>query len=437
MDNYQGIQVADPYRWLEDVDSAETMAWIEAQNKLTFKYLEQIPARDRLRERLTSLWNFSRAMTIYHRGNRYFQFRNSGLQNQDVFYVMDNPTAAGKVLLDPNNLSEDGTAALNTWAISTDGEWLAYAISRSGSDWVEWRVRNVSTGEDLTETLKWSKFSGAAWAHDNSGFYYCRYAAPAEGEVYQEANYNQTIHFHHLNTPQSEDILVYSRPDQPEWGFGIEVSTDGRYLAIIVTQGTDIRNRFFYKDLEMNGEVIELISKLEAAYTFIGNDDNVFYFQTDLDAPKGKLIAIDISNPELSKWKTILAEGNDTLEATSIINDQFVTINLHDAHETIKTYSLSGKFLKDIELPTLGSVTYGYESTLAGRRVDKEMYYLFHSFAYPVTVYRYDFEEARSDIIFKPSIDFDFSPYTTRQIFVKSKDGTKVPMFLVHHNSRN
>jgi prolyl oligopeptidase len=432
VDNYHGTQVPDPYRWLEDVDSPETIAWVEAQNKLTFGYLGQIPARDRIRKRLTSLWDFNRAMTIYHRGNKYFQFRNSGLQNQDVFYVMDSPTATGKVLLDPNTISKDGTAALNTWSVSEDGNWLAYAISMSGSDWVEWRVRNVTNEEDLPETLEWSKFSGAAWAHDNTGFYYCRYAAPAEGEVYQEANYNQTIQFHRLNSQQSEDTLVYARPDRPEWGFGPEVSNDGRYLAIPVSQGTDTRNRFFYQDLQSMGEVVELIPELEAAYYFIGNDGHMFYFQTDRDAPKGHLIAIDITHPEMNNWKTLIPESSDTLETVTIINDKFVVIYLNDAHELIKYFSLAGKFLGEVQLPTLGSVTYGYASTLAGRRSDKEMYYLFHSFAHPVTVFRYDFGSGKSEIIFKPSIKFDFSPYITRQVFATSKDGSKVPMFLVH-----
>jgi len=432
VDDYHGTAVTDPYRWLEDVDSPETLAWVEAQNELTFGYLRQIPGHDRLRKRLTSLWDFGRAMTIHHRGSRYFQFRNSGLQNQDVLYVMDSPNAPGRVLLDPNILSEDGTAALNTWSASEDGNWLAYAISHSGSDWVEWHILNVENGEDLPETLEWSKFSGAAWAHDHSGFYYCRYATPAEGEVYQEANYNQTVYFHRLSTPQSEDVPVYARPDQPEWGFGPEVSNDGRYLVMTVTQGTDTRNRFFYKDLQMNGEVIELIPDLEAAYYFIGNDGPVFYFQTDREAPKGRLIAINISQPEIPNWKTLIPEGSDTLEAITIINNQFVTIYLQDAHELLKRFALDGMPLGEIQLPTFGSVMYGYTPTLAGRREDKEMFYLFHSFAYPVTVFRYDFKTGKSEVIFKPSIQFDFSPYVTRQVFVTSKDGTKVPMFLVH-----
>jgi prolyl oligopeptidase len=437
VDNYHGTLVPDPYRWLEDVDSTETLEWVKAQNELTFGYLEQIPARDRLRKRLTNLWDFSRAMTIHHRGSRYFQFRNSGLQNQDVLYVMDSFSDAGRVLLNPNTFSEDGTAALNTWSVSEDGNWLAYAISRSGSDWVEWRVRKVENGEDLPEILEWSKFIGAAWAHDNSGFYYCRYAAPADGEAFQEANYNQKVYFHNLHTPQSDDILIYARPDQPEWGFGPEVSNDGRYLALTVSKGTDTRNRFFYKDLQTNGEVVELLPTLEAAYYFISNDGPLFYFRTDKDAPKSRLIAIDVTHPEQPNWKTLIPEGSDTLEAVTIINNQFIAIYLHDAHEILRHFSLNGTLSGEIPLPTLGSVTYGYDSTLAGRREDKEMFYLFHSFAHPVTVFRYDFETDKSDIIFKPSIQFDFSPYLTRQVFVTSKDGTRVPMFLVHRADLN
>jgi prolyl oligopeptidase len=442
VDNYHGTPVTDPYRWLEDVDSPETLAWVKAQNELTFSFLEQILERDQLRKHLTSLWDFERARTIHHRGSHYFQFRNSGLQNQDVLFVMDKPSASGQILLDPNTFSEDGTASLNTWSVSDNGNWLAYAISHSGSDWVEWRIRNVQSGEDLKETLEWSKFSGAAWAHDHSGFYYCCYTAPAEGEVYQEANYNQTVYFHHLNTLQNNDTLVYARPDQPEWGFNPEVSNDGRYLALSVWQGTDTRNRFFYKDLQTNGDVIELIPDLEAAYFFIGNDGPVFYFKTDRDAPKGRLIAIDISQPKIPDWKTLIQEGADTLEAVTIINDQFIMIYLHDAHELLKHFSLDGTPLGEIQLPTLGSVTYSDDSPLAGRREDKEMFYLFHSFAYPVTVFRYDFETGKSEMIFKPSIQFNFTPYVTRQVFVTSKDGTRVPMFLVHRtdlkpNSQN
>ena len=432
IDDYYGTPVADPYRWLEDVDAPEALEWIKNQNEVTFKYLAQIPARDRLRRRLTELWDYPRAMTIHHRGQRYFQFRNSGLQNQDVLYVMGDQKDPGHVFLDPNKLSEDGTAALNSWSVSEDGNWLAYAISRSGSDWMEWHIRDVSSGEELPEKLEWSKFSGAAWAHDNSGFYYCRYTPPAEGEVYQEANYNQAVCFHRLKTQQNADLLIYARPDQPEWGFYPEVSIDGRYLVLAVSQGTDTRNRLFYKDLQKDDEMVELIPDLEATYFFIGNDETVFYFQTDLKTPRGSLLAIDITQPERSRWKTLIPEGADTLEAVTIINNQFISIYLHDAYELLKRFTLEGTFLGEIQLPMLGSVTHSYGSTLAGRREDKEMFYLFHSFAQPVTVLRYDFETNSSETVFKPAIAFDFSPFITRQVFVTGKDGTKIPMFLVH-----
>jgi prolyl oligopeptidase len=440
IEDYHGTSVPDPYRWLEDVDSPETLDWIKRQNELTFGWLEQVPGRDQIRERLTGLWDFPKRMTIEHKArteqgrsdNRYFQFRNTGLQNQDLLYVMNDPTDRGRVLLDPNKLSEDGTAALNVTSISDDGEWLAYAVSRSGSDWQVWHIRAVGTGQDLPEMLEWSKFSGAAWAHDGSGFYYCRYAEPAEGEAYQQTNYDQKLYFHRLNTPQSDDPLVYERPDQPEWGFGAEVTDDGRYLVLAVWQGTDTRNRFFYRDLSGAEEMVELIPDLEAAYDFIGNDGPLFYFRTDLAAPRARLILIDTTQPDKGRWKTLIPESGDVLEAVKLINDQFVEIYLHDAHELVKRFALDGTPLGEISLPTLGSVSYGYVATLAGRRQDKELFYLFHSFAYPITVFRYDFDTDQSEALFAPPIQFDFSPFVTRQVFVPSKDGTMIPMFLVH-----
>ena len=432
VEDYHGTPVADLYRWLEDADSPETLDWIRRQNELTFGWLEQIPGRQRIGERLSELWDFPKRSTIRHKGSLYFQFRNSGLQNQDVLYVMQDYRDEGRILLDPNGLSQDGTAALNDSSVSDDGAWLAYAVSRSGSDWQIWHIRNVQTGEDLPDSLEWSKFSGAAWAHDNSGFYYCRYPAPAEGEAYQGANYNQKLYFHRLNTPQSSDTLVYERPDRPEWGFGAEVSDDGRYLVLGVWQGTDSRNRLFYQDLSTAREMIELIPDLEAAYNFIGNDGPLFYFRTDLDAPRARIIAIDVTRPGKANWRTLLPEGADVLEAVTLVNDQFVIIYMHDAHELLRRFGLDGTPLGEIPLPTLGSVSLAYIPTLAGKREDKELFYLFHSFAHPVTVFRYDFQSGRSEALFTPPIQFDFSPYVTRQVFVPGKDGTQVPMFLVH-----
>jgi prolyl oligopeptidase len=425
--NFHGTLVRDPYRWLEDVDAPETLEWVKRQNELTYAYLAQIPARERLRERLTGLWDYAKAEAPFQRGGLYFQFRNTGLQNQGVLYVAESPTAVGRILLDPNSLSEDGTAALNELAVSEDGRWLAYTISRSGSDWQAWRIRSVETGADLPETLTWSKFSGAAWAKDSSGFYYGRYPAPAEGETYQQANYNQQLVFHRLNTPQAEDRLVYARPDQPEWGFGAEVSEDGRYLLLSVWQGTDTRNRFFYKDLQTDQPVVELIPDLESAYHFVNNDGTLFYFQTDLSAPRGCLLIIDISQPAQANWKTLIPESADVLESVHLIGGQLIALYMHDARHALRRFALDGTPLGEIPLPGLGSLP-----ALTGRRHDDELFYTFSAYLAPSTVYRYDFKTGASELVFSPKIDFDFSAYETRQVFVPSKDGTQIPMFLTH-----
>jgi prolyl oligopeptidase len=252
VDELHGVRVADPYRWLEDSDSAEAKEWIAAQNTLTFDFLEEVPAREQIGKRLTQLWDYARAWAPVKRRGRYFQARNSGLQNQNVLYVQDElgngQKSEARLLLDPNTLSTDGTVALNSWAVSEDGNWLAYAASASGSDWQSWRIRDVRTGEDLPDLIEWSKFSGAAWRKDGSGFYYARYDAPESGKDYSDVNYYQKVYFHKLGETQAQDQLVYERPDQKEWGFGASVSEDGRYLIIAVWQGTDVRNRVFYQD---------------------------------------------------------------------------------------------------------------------------------------------------------------------------------------------
>lgn len=427
VDDYHGTLVADPYRWLEDVDSPETLDWIRRQNELTFSFLESIPACAKIRERLTELWNFPKAAAPHKHGGRYFQLRNSGLQNQDVLYLLDSLHAAPVLLLDPNALSADGTIALNTWSVSKDGRWLAYALSASGSDWLTWRVRDVNTSEDLPEVIEWSKFSGAAWLEDNSGFYYERYAPPAEGKTFQGANYNQQLYFHRLNTPQSDDILIYERPDHKEWGFASAVSDDGRYLILQVWEGTDTRNRLFYQDLQAGGGVVELIAELEAGYAFVGNDGPVFYFRTDLDAPRGRLIAIDSANPSRENWRTFIPQSVDVLESVSLVHDQFIALYLHDAHHKIERFDLTGHPLGEITLPTLGSLL-----MLTGERKDDELFYTFNSFVVPPQVYHYDFTSDTSEVFWSPALRFDPSPYETHQAFVTSQDGTRVPLFLVH-----
>jgi prolyl oligopeptidase len=427
VDDYHGTQVADPYRWLEDTYSAETNAWIEAQNKVTFEFLEAIPERGKIQARLTELWDYPKVSAPLQRGGRYFQSRNTGLQNQDVLFVQESLQHEGRVLIDPNGLSPDGTVALTSWEVSKDGRWLAYATSASGSDWLTWRVRDVNTGQDLPDLIEWSKFSGASWLPDQTGFYYSGYDAPQPGKEFESTNYFQKLYFHRLGQPQAADELVYHRPDHKEWGFGGFVSEDGKYLIIAVWQGTEVRNRLFYRDLQAGSEVIELIPDLEAEYTFVGNDGPVFYFLTNLDAPRRRVIAIDTNQPAKENWITLIPQTTDTLEAVGMVNHQFICLYLQDAHHVLKRYERDGSFLGEIGLPMIGSVV-----TLYGRREDKELFYAFQSFVCPTTIYRYDFAEDASQVLHKPIIQFDLNLYDTRKVFATSQDGTRVPMFLVH-----
>lgn len=426
VDIYHGQPVPDPYRWLEDLDSERTRAWIEAQNQLTFDYLQRIPARQRLLERLTQLWNYEKYSQPFKEGGRYFYFKNDGLQNQSVLYTQESLEAEARVLLDPNTLSEDGTVALSGIAISRDGRYLAYGLSRSGSDWQEWKVRDIETGEDLPDHLRWIKFSGASWTPDGQGFFYSRYDEPPPGREYESANYFQKLYYHRLGTPQSEDLLVYHRPDQKEWGFAGGVTEDGNYLIISVWRGTDPKNLLFYKDLrDPNSPVVELIREFEANYSFVGNDGSRFWLLTDLNAPRRRLVAIDLDNP--GQVQEVIPEAEETLQGVSLINNQFVAFYLKDAHTQIKTFALDGTYLGEIPLPGLGSA-----SGFGGKRYDTETFYTFTSFTTPPTIYRYDFTTGRSTLFRQPQVDFDPQAYEVQQVFYPSKDGTRIPMFLVH-----
>jgi len=426
VDNYHGIDVADPYRWLEDLNSPETQAWIEAQNALTYGYLDQIPDRDPIFNRLQALWDYPKMGAPFKRGGRYFQFRNSGLQNQDVLYVMADATDVGTVLIDPNALSQDGTVALTGIGVSWDGNWIAYATSASGSDWKTWHVRSVPTGEDLSEAIEWSKFSGVAWLPDSSGFLYGRYAAPAAGTEFAGANYNQQLYLHRLDTPQNADVLVYERPDHPKWGFDPIVTDDGAFLVLLIWEGTDRRNLVFYKRIG-DQDFTELIATFDARYEFLGNSDTTFYFHSDLRAPKGQILAIDLARPASEHWETRVPESEDTLEWATMAHGEFVTVYLHDAYHQLQRFALDGTPRGAIPLPTLGSV-----GVLQGRPEDSELFYTFSSFTFPSTVFRYDLETGESLEIARPDVIFDASRYVTEQVFVKSRDGTRVPMFLVH-----
>ena len=425
-DTYHGVTVADPYRWLEDPNSDETKQWVEAQNEVTFGYLNDLPGRDQIKNRLTELWDYERYGIPFKQGNRYFYYKNNGLQNQSVLYTLPTLDAEPKVLLDPNTLSEDGTVALAGTAISENGQYLAYGLSTAGSDWTEWKVRNIETGEDTDDHIRWVKFSGASWTHDHRGFFYSRYDEPKEDTKLEDVNRYQKLYYHTLGTDQSEDTLIYKRDDQPDWGFGGGVTEDGRYLIISVWLGTSPQNLLFYKDLQNpNAEVVELVSEFEAQYSLIDNDGTTFWFQTDLDAPKGKVIAIDITNPDKANWTTLIPESDETLESVGVLNNQFVADYLKDAYTQVKIFDLNGQPIRTVELPGIGSAG-GFN----GKREDTETFYSFTSFTTPTRIYHYDLTTGKSTLFREPNVPFNPDDYETQQVFYKSKDGTQIPMFI-------
>jgi len=428
VDDYHGTKVADPYRLLEDTDSADTHDWVEAENKLTFSYLDQIPYRSAIRDRLLKLWNYERFTVPEQQGGRYFYQHNDGLQNQSVLLVAESLNAEPRVLLDPNTLSTDGTVALAGSALSDDGKLMAYGTATSGSDWTEWHVRDVDTSKDLADDIKWVKFSGASWTKDNKGFYYSRYDEPKEGTVMRGANYFQKLYYHRLGTAQSEDKLIYDRPDNKELGFAGGVTDDGHYLVISVWQGTSPKNRLYYKDLtQPDSQVVRLLDDFDAQYSFVDNDGPVFLIQTDLDAPRGRLIAIDVRHPERANWKTIVPQGADKLESASVVDNLLLVGYLKDARTDVRVYDLNGKFVRNVDLPGIGTA-----AGFGGKRKDKETFYSFTSFTSPTTIYRYDPQAGQSSVFRKPKVDFDPSQFETKQVFYKSKDGTRVPMFLTY-----
>jgi prolyl oligopeptidase len=427
-DNYHGVEIADPYRGLENPDSEATKAWIKAQNQVTEGYLASITAQNRIEQRLTQLWDYEKYGSPFKRGERYFYFKNDGLQNQSVLYTLNSLDDEAQVLLDPNLLSEDGTVALSGLSISDDGKWMAYGLSTAGSDWVEYRVKDIATGEDCPDHLRWIKFSGASWTKDNQGFFYSRYDEPNEQTKLEDVNYYQKLYYHRLGTEQAEDILIYHRPDQKEWGFSGGVTEDGKYLIISVWLGTDSKNLLFYKNLEQpDSEVVELIREFEASYGVIDNNGDTFWVQTDLNAPCGRVIGIDLNNPEPANWREIIPEAQETLESVGILNNQFVAAYLQDARSQVKIFNLDGTFIREVELPGIGSVG-GFD----GKREETETFYTFTSFTTPPTIYRYDMVTGESKLFRQPQVDFNPDDYQTQQVFYTSKDGTKIPMFITH-----
>ncbi len=426
VDDYHGTRVADPYRWLEDDNSPATKEWVEAENKVTFGFLEKIPQRAAIKQRLTELWNYERFGVPSREGGSYFITRNDGLQNQSVLYTMTSLEAEPKLLLDPNKLSADGTVALAGTHISPDGNLMAYALASAGSDWQELRVRDVQTGRDLPDEIHWVKFSGASWSKDNGGFYYSRYDEPKAGDSLKGVNYFQKMFYHKLGTPQSDDKLVYEQKDHKDWGIGGSVTDDGHYLIIHLSQGTDTRNRMFYRDLQTpDSPVVELLNDFDASYGFIDNVGTVFYLRTDLNAPRGRVIAIDVTHPERANWKEIIPQTADRLQRVALVNDQLIADYLKDAHSAIKIFTRDGALVRNVDLPGIGSA-----GGFGGKREEMETFYSFTGFTTPGAIYRYDLKTGASTIFRQSKVRFNPDDYETKQIFYESKDGTRIPMFI-------
>lgn len=428
VDDHHGTKVPDPYRWLEDDvrQSKDVAAWVEAQNKVTFSFLESIPQREPIKKRLTELWNYEKYGVPFKVAGKYYYFKNDGLQNQSVMYAMDSLTSEPRVLIDPNSWSKDGTVALASTSFSDDGKYLAYSVAEAGSDWNTWRILEVESGKLLSDELRWVKFSGVSWTKDSRGFFYSRYDEPKEGAAFQSLNKNQKVFYHRVGSSQADDVLVYKRPDQPDWGFQLTVTEDGRYLIITTWKGTDDKYRVAYKDLlEPYGMPIDLIDNFDHEYTFIGNEGPVFFFQTELEAPRKRVIAIDTRKPHL--LKELIPEAKETLVGVNILANQFVATYLKDAKTQVKLFSLDGRFVREVEFPGIGSA-----GGFGGKREDTETFYSFSSFNTPTNLFRYDLLTGKSELFRQAKVKFSPDDYEVSQVFYKSKDGTRVPMFLAH-----
>ena len=430
VDDLHGTPVEDFYRWLEDDvrTNPEVASWVESQNKVTLDFLKSIPQREAIQKRMTELWNYEKIGAPFKRGGRYYFSRNDGLQNQNVLFQQETLNSDSSVLLDPNSWSKDGTVALSGTAFSDDGRYVAYGIQDAGSDWNTWRIMEIATNRVLEEELKWVKFSGAEWTPDSRGFFYARYPQPEEGAAFTSLNTNMKVYYHRVGTLQSSDVLVYERPDHPEWGFQLSVSEDGHYLIITVWQGTDDRYRIVVKDLtEPYGLPYELIDNFEHEYSFVGNDSQVLYFKTNVDAPNRRVIAIDLKKPARENWTQVIAETDNAMDGVGIVGNMFVCSYLKDAKTQVKLHSMDGTFVREVEFPGIGTAA-GFD----GRRKDTETFYSFSGFAVPTTIYKYNMITGESQLYRKSQVKFNPDEYETSQVFYASKDGTQVPMFITH-----
>jgi prolyl oligopeptidase len=425
VDDYFGTQVADPYRWLEDDTSAQTEEWVKAQNEVTFGYLGSIPFRGKIEERLTEIWNYPKVTSPYKRGGWYYYSKNDGLQNQYVVFRKDKLEGEEQMVLDPNTFSEDGTVALTSFNPSMDGKYIGYGISRGGSDWNEFYILNADDLTPLDDHLEWIKFSGMSWYED--GFFYSRYPKPEKGDELSGQNLNNKVYYHKIGEPQDKDVLVYEDPDHPDWGFGAYVTDDKKLLLLSIVESTDGNKLYFRKMKDSDKDFIPIVDNFDNNFIPIEHIKGTLYVMTDIDAPKYRLIAINLKNPGKENWKEILPEQEEVLSSISMVGNKIIANYMKDAHDVIQIFDLQGEYLYDLDVPVLGSI-----GGFGGRLEDTETFYVVTSFTTPSTIYRYDIETNVSEEYNRSKVDFDPSLYETKQVFYTSKDGTDIPMFIVY-----
>ena len=426
VDNYFGAEVPDPYRWLEDDNSAETAEWVAAQNELTQAYLSKIPFRQQLSERLTEIWNYPKYKAPFKKGDRFFMFKNDGMQNQDVLYMMDHPDDALEVLLDPNSLSKDGTVALSNVSISKDGKYMAYSTSSGGSDWNDISVMEIDTKRVLMDHIKWVKFSAIAWK--GGGFFYSAYDAPLEDDALSGQNRFHKIFYHRLGTDQSDDKLIYSKPKEPLRNFYAYLTDDEKFLIVGETESTSGNALYASRIEDVNKINLKKIADgFDFEYAVIDHIGDELIIQTNHNAPKGKLVKVDFNNPEERNWKELVPEQEEIIEAATIVGGKLYVQYLKDASNRAYLYDLDGKFIHEMELPGIGTI-----SEFKGSKEEETAYYSFTSFTTPSSIYSYDISKNVSTLFKASELNFNTEGFVAEQVFFDSKDGTKVPMFIVH-----